>query len=379
MGGSFHYFERFGFFLPIAEDQSPSIWLHAASVGEVKSLGHLVNVLRQKYRGYRIIISVMTKGGYETAGRVIQPDAVFMLPVENPWALASMAKRFNVKILLVTDTELWPGFLDTLSKRVPLMLINGRISDKSFNSYKRLKFLSSWMLSRFCSIVAKSSLDAERLGELAGSKERIMVGGNIKYVFDISDPNAYVTKEFKDCRIALATCTHDPEEKLFLEAVKEAGESFDKIIIIPRHVKRADKIHKLALAAGFEASKLSDGASSRMVIVDKFGLVESFYRISDKIFVGGSLNKTGGHNIFEAFKYKKKVAFGPNMRNFADIAALGLENGVAKEVKDVAELAHWLSEEEKPGNFDALFTALDQYQKDRFNALLECIDKCIKS
>ena len=375
-GNAANWNERFGLFLPDTEESTPSLWFHAASVGEVKSLAFTVNVLRQKYKGHRILVSTMTQGGYETALKVVQPDLVFMLPVENRWALRSIVSRYNVKLLAITDTEIWPGLITALKDKIPLMLLNGRVSNKTFRRYMSLNFIFTPLLQSFSAILTKGEMEAERFIRLSGNKEKVFTGGNIKYVFDVTEPKADIISVFTG-KIFLAASTHAPEEEIILDAVKKSSAVFDKIIIIPRHIKRADHIVELARKLRMDAGKLSKSSAHTVVVVDSFGLLETFYRIATKIFVGGSIAPVGGHNIFEALKYRRKVAVGPNMQNFVDITTLGEKYGLVHRVKNAQELACWAVTPEPEADFKEFYDELDKLQQDRFDKVLECIKRCI--
>lgn len=374
-GGNPHCLERLGLGLPEGTDKS-SFWFHAASVGEVRSLAGIISTLRKSYPDFAIILSTFTETGYNVAENEIKADRTFLLPVENRWALKNAVKKYNVKIFFITDTELWPNTIMSVSSLVPLFLLNGRISDRTYKSYMKFSFIFSPILQRFSVIFARSGDDAARFKALSAGKAQIEVGGNIKYRIAPSPLNAEVSKITG--RIALAASTHDPEERIFISTVPSLKKNFDRCVIVPRHINRAAEIKAEAEKNGLSAGLYSAKEFNKdILIVDALGLLESFYQTADKIFVGGSLSQTGGHNVFEALQYSKPVAVGPNTQNFNDIIPAAIEHGIVTVVKNAAELETYLTADSQPVEFKDFFDSLKAKQAQYAEKIEEQIKRCI--
>ncbi len=372
-----HYMQRLGLGMPKMRENKPTFWFHAASVGETRSLKGIIASTRENYPQYGIIVSTMTVSGHDIAEKELVPDVALLLPIENRVALKHAIKCYNTKIFFITDTEIWPNLITAVSEEIPLILLNGRISDKTFNTYNRLSFIFTPLLQRFKCVIAKSTGDAQKFKSLTGGKAYVVVGGNIKYRMGAA-PAVKPEMAFLNGRIALAASTHEPEEEFFLKAASKYG--FDRVIIAPRHIQRAEDIRKTAQKLGLKAGIYSKGEiHEKILIVDAMGLLESLYQKSCKIFVGGSVTDIGGHNIFEALQYKKPVAMGTHMENFLDIAPLAEKCGVATVIRDENELHEWLGKPE--GNLDEqfvkFFEELEETQKDYVKTVERCIAECI--
>lgn len=371
----FRLYERMGLKLPPPANTRRTFWLHAASVGEMRSLKHLVEILRSKYPEHGIILSTMTEGGYNTAIREIQPDAVFLLPIENYFAIKTIIRRYRVDILFITDTELWPNLIISASGEIDVVMLNARISDKTIKTYNRFRILFAPLMRRLKCIITKSETDAERFSGIIGHNNNVIVGGNIKFFMadDISDNrDTGITG-----RVAFAASTHKPEEELFLKAALATEKSFDHIVLAPRHISRAGEVLATARTLGFDAGLYSENTKNKVIVVDELGLLEPIYKISSKIFVGGSIADIGGHNIFEALQYGKPVAVGENTYNFNDIVPLAASYGVTTVLHSQDDLCAWLSSTEQASDFEPFFKYIRDNQEKYFNIILGCINKCI--
>ena len=174
-----YFFERFGFIKINKFNPKKSIWFHCASVGEVRSIKNIVDNIRQNHSDYSIIITTMTATGRKTAYDYIKADIAFLLPIENGNAFSKIISYMNVSCLIIVDTELWPNLIFTASSKIPVFLINARISDKTYKTYKKYKFIFKKVLNSFSAIFTKSSLDEERFVSITGSSKKVITAGNI--------------------------------------------------------------------------------------------------------------------------------------------------------------------------------------------------------
>jgi 3-deoxy-D-manno-octulosonic-acid transferase len=348
-------------------------------VGEVRSLKRLAELVRKNYEETALVVSVMTEGGYLTAQRELKPDVLLMLPVENWLAVNRMVYKYKIKLLFITDSELWPILIASVPKKIPLFLINARISDKTFGNYRRFRFLFSPMLKKFRAIFAKSLDDAEKFIQIiGGDPNNILVSGNVKFFLDeVEEP----TPKVKGItgRVAFAASTHAPEEEIFLRCAEKLKKDFDLFVIAPRHIRRAREVAEIAEKSGFKTALYSDKKKkgAEVIIIDELGLLEAVYKLSGRIFIGGSMADIGGHNIFEALKYRKPVAVGKYTYNFKDIVPLAVEYGVAEVVNDESELLSYLVPPHLECSFEPFLNHISKQQNAYFDTLLKYINDAL--
>jgi 3-deoxy-D-manno-octulosonic-acid transferase len=355
------YSERFGA-IRIPVGFTKSIWIHCASVGEVRSISHLVNKMRKNLPEHQIVISTTTSTGKYVAIDELKPDLAFLMPLENSMAISMLIDALRCKAMMIVDTELWPNTIYTASKKTNLYMINGRISDRSYTSYKRLSFIFRPLLKKFDYIYVKSDADVEKFSSIKGSTDNIENAGNLKYNFDQTKTNKSIPDALKNKRFAMASSTHENEESFFLKAISAAQQQFDVLVIAPRHLNRLQQVIDAVSASGKSHSLLSENQFDKdVLIIDQFGQLEPFYATADKIFIGGSTNGTGGHNIFEAIQYHKVPAVGPNMHNFEEIYQLAKTYQTVETIHSEAELSEYFDQpNQQPPDFNGLFTQLEK-------------------
>lgn len=370
-----HFFERFGFIKVAGFNPSKSIWFHCASVGEVRSIKNIVDSIRKNHADYSIIITTMTATGRQTAYDYIKADKAFLLPIESGSAFAKIIAYMNVSCLVIVDTELWPNLIYTASKSIPVFLVNARISDKTFKTYKRFKFIFKDVLKHFSAILAKSKMDEERFAYILGNNSKVITAGNIKFQERKKIENVKLLDEFSNIKYLLLASTHETEEETLLSYMDNKMCGFDKIIIVPRHIERCNDIKEMVIKKGYEVSLYSQkDFSKQVIIVDAFGMLESLYAGADKIFIGGSLVKIGGHNIFEALQFEKIVSVGKNMFSFKEIFDKAKEYNLIYEIDSKEDFIKYLSSNEKTSNFNEFFNRLDNENKNTLSIITETID-----
>ena len=334
------------------------IWIHGASVGEIVATSPLVKQIRQEMPDRPILVSAFTVGGYNMAKQIIpEADAIIFFPLDLPFVAESMVKRIHPGVFMPVETELWPNFLRAIRERhIPVMMVNGRISEKSVKTYRYLYGIWDDMLSTVSRFCMQSSIDADYIYSLGADKNKIFVTGNTKfdqtYAEVTSEDYARYKEELGLCNsypIIMAGSTHPGEEKALFDAFKKVREQYAdaRLVIAPRKVNRADEISKLASSYGFETgyrSKMLENPGLRkeypVVLLDTIGELGRIYAVGDVVFVGGSLCKTGGHNVLEPAAHAKPIIVGPNMQNFKDSYSLLSKVGACKMVNNVAELAN---------------------------------------
>lgn len=374
-----HYWERFGFIR--IDDFKPvkSVWFHCASVGEVRSIKKIVDTLRQDNKDISIIISTMTATGRQIAVDYIKADKAFLLPIENSRAVSMIISYMNVSVLVIVDTELWPNLIFTASNQIPVFLINGRISDKTYKTYKRFKFIFKSVLKRFSAIMTKSELDEERFTNILGKSSKIITAGNIKFQERKSKDNVKTIKELENIKFFLAASTHKGEEEIILSWFNGSMEGFDKLIFVPRHIERSAEVKEIIEKQGYSVSLYSENDFSKQVmIIDAFGLLEGLYILADKIFIGGSLKEIGGHNIYEALQFEKTVAVGKFMFSFKEIFDEAKEFGLVKVINNKEDALQFMLGLEKNNNFIDFFNRIDKINQDTVSTITDTINAVIK-
>ena len=314
------------------------IWLHAASVGEIVAASPIIKEIREAFPGKPILVSVVTATGYAMAKRIItDADSIIFYPFDLPFVSYGVVKRIRPSAFLMVETELWPNFLRALRHfSVPVMMVNGRISDKSVGRYRYLGSVLKNMLAtvdRFC---MQSAIDAEYIVRLGADPRRVVVTGNTK--FDQNYTSVTLKEKEDICRqmglehaypVMVAGSTHNGEEDILLTALQQVRKSFPniKLVIAPRDIMRVEELAGLVSSFGFVAisrTVLQKSHSERhdVVLLDTIGELGKIYSIGTIVFVGGSLVATGGHNILEPAAHGKPILVGPHMFNFKDTYAL---------------------------------------------------------
>ena len=315
-----------------------AIWLHAASVGEIVATSPMVKEIKKELPDRVVVISVVTASGYDMARRIIpQADGVIFFPIDLPWLSSRVVKSINPSVFLLVETELWPNFLQAARMtRIPVMMVNGRISDKSAKRYRYLGSVLHDMLQTVVKFCMQSPVDAEYITRLGADPHRVVVTGNTKYdqtytaVSDEEKTSLIHRYGFDgDGPVIVAGSTHKGEEEYLLTAFAFLRRTFPHVamVLAPRDILRANELVSLTARHGYHAVKRSSlddtlSTSHDIVILDTIGELGRIYSMGDVIFVGGSLVPHGGHNILEPAAHAKPIIVGPHMFNFKDIYAL---------------------------------------------------------
>lgn len=316
----------------------------------------LVEELRMAYPERKFIISTVTPTGNKVAvAAAKEGDFVTYLPLDLSFVVRSIIKRIKPSLFIIAETELWPNLIRCLYKnKIPIVTVNGRISDASFKGYLSIKFMVKAVLEKISLFCVQTSRDKERLMRLGVRGDKIKVTGNMKFdaakiCAKIQGPDDLRAQMdfYPGDKILVAGSTHPGEDEIILGAYKDLLSEIPglKLIIAPRHPERSREISKIASRFGFQSVMASDfpfkcdgSSASPVFIIDIIGSLFNFYSIADIVFVGGSLVKKGGQNILEPASLGKPVIFGPFMFNFRDIADLFLSNDAAVMVRGQQEL-----------------------------------------
>jgi 3-deoxy-D-manno-octulosonic-acid transferase len=332
----------------------PTFWIHAVSVGETRAAAPLVEHLKAAYPDAGVVLTHMTAAGRDT-GRALFGDGVMQawLPYDAPFAVDSFYAHYRPAAGFLLETELWPNLIaQAHSARVPVYLINARMSERSAALYRRFRALTRPMLLRLAGVAAQTAADAARLTALGAAKP--IVTGNLK--FDVSVPpgalelSAALRRRFGAGRPTwLAASTRDGEEALLLDALaRRALPGNPLLLLVPRHPQRFTAVADLLRARNIAFVRRSDDApvpaQIGVVLGDSMGEMAAYCGASDVAFIGGSLLPLGGQNLIEALSVGTPVVVGPHMFNFADATAGAIAAGAALPVADADALLSTLGE-----------------------------------
>lgn len=349
--------QSFGFLpqeelLPVAGKNC--IWLHAASVGEIVAASPIVKEIRRQFPTRPILVSVVTASGYAMAKRIVPADSIIFFPLDLPWLSRRVVDSIIPAAFLLVETELWPNFLHSIRRRnIPVMMVNGRISDRSVGRYRYLGGLLQQMLEtvdRFC---MQSTIDEQYIIRLGADPRKVVVTGNTKfdqtYTEALPEEKLALEQELgldTAGPVIVAGSTHKGEEELLLKAFAQVKRAFPHsgMLLAPRDILRSGEVVQMAVDMGFRAGKrtelgLGNGQVVDVVVLDTIGELGKVYSLGDVVYVGGSLVSHGGHNILEPAAHGKAILVGPHMFNFKDSYALFSGRNACLTVYDGGELA----------------------------------------
>ncbi|MEI6633799.1 MAG: 3-deoxy-D-manno-octulosonic acid transferase [Chlamydiota bacterium] len=336
------------------------VWVHAVSVGEVLAALPLVKALAKSLPGRRVVLSTVTLTGQRVAREKAGGDAaVIYFPLDLRFAVRRALDLVSPALVAIVETELWPNFIaETAGRGVPLLIVNGRISDRSFRGYRRLRVLLRRILPLITRFSMQTELDAERIRALGAPPEKVEVGGNMKFDCGISPAGEEETRAARaalglreDAPVIVAGSTHRGEEEVLMEAFDAARRVLPgtAIVIVPRHPERRDEVKALCEARGARGVLRSRAPSGEKIpggailIADTIGELARIYRAATVVFVGKSLVDGGGQNIIEPASMGKPVVFGPSMHNFREASELLLKNRGAIQVADARGLVETIT------------------------------------
>ena len=350
--------QRLGY-LPISFnlESDESIWIHAVSVGEVLTARALLPELRERYPKLRLFLSTTTMTGQQIARNNLRyVDEVFYFPFDLGFIVNRTIKLVKPRLFIMMETEIWPNLLRACDRAgVKTMLVNGRISSRSYPRYRIVRPFFRRVLRHIDRFCMQSDESARRVIDIGAERDRVIVTGSLKFdsleIPGITAPDRgrnRVLRYFRvppDRPVVIAASTVRNEEEPVLEAFQRIRATMTNalLIIAPRKPERFDDVEKLARRAGWSVARRSElrvDADPRhdVVILDTIGELAQLYQIATVVFVGGSLVDTGGHNILEPAVFGKPIVFGPYMQNFAEIARTFLDNDAAIQVRSGREL-----------------------------------------
>jgi 3-deoxy-D-manno-octulosonic-acid transferase len=382
--------------VPRREGDAFCVWLHAVSVGEVNLMKPLVDRIARQRRDWQVVISTTTRTGYALAQQKYEGHTVFYCPLDFSWAVSAAMRRVRPDLLLLAELELWPNLIAAAQRHgARVSIVNGRLSQRSFRGYRRLRWLIGGMLRRIDLIAVQNEEYAERFVQLGAEAETVHITGSMKFDDVQTDRRNPATAWLRqlagiqdDDVIFFAGSTHHPEEKLALKAFRQLSVQHPRLrlVLVPRHAERFEEVARRLQRSGLPWQRRSEltvkrglplelsnratskkperkdqrgvgkpaakadretvtsvvDAGPRILLIDTIGELGAWWGTADIAFVGGSLNRRGGQNMIEPAAYGAAVAFGPNTWNFRDIVAALLGHKAAVVVKNRRQLTSFV-------------------------------------
>ena len=327
-----------------------TLWLHASSVGEVQAALVLVAELLRTINALRVVVTTTTEQGHRLAtSRMPATVTCLMAPLDLPQAVRGALRALRPDCYLCLETELWPVMLSEVQRaQIPMLLLNGRLSQRSFDRYRHIRGYMVSLLDGFRYVAVIGDADGQRYAALGVPVSRLRVCGNLKYDMPATSPDKVravsrqrlgVTGE----RVFLCGSTHEGEEAQLLGVFRALAARGPTVwVIAPRHLERLPAVEAMLLQARVPFDRFSrlaeKGRQTEVIVVDSMGDLADLYAGGDDIFCGGSLVDRGGHNIVEAARWGRAVYFGPHMKDFHDAAELLIQAGGGFQVADAGAL-----------------------------------------
>lgn len=333
----------------------PVVWVHCVSVGETLAATRLISELEEALPGFVVVVSTTTPTGQRVARERFGVDRVFFFPLDFAFAVRPYLRVLQPQLLVLMESELWPRMLVECERaRVPVAVVNARVSDRSLPRYMRLRALWKPLLEKVSLLLAQSEEDVRRWKLIGAPADVVRSTGNLKFDIRAAEetPLVRLLRQYlpADARVLVSGSTHEGEEELLLDCWKTLPVPQRVMILAPRHPQRADVVMAQAETRGLRAFRMSawrvaptpieDGD---VLLVDTVGELASLYSLAKVAFVGGSLIPHGGQNPLEPARFGVPVLMGPHMENFREIVETGRQLG-AFAPSEYAELCDQLYE-----------------------------------
>jgi 3-deoxy-D-manno-octulosonic-acid transferase len=340
--------------------QKPLIWIHAVSLGEVGTIVPLLHEMKKRYPQWSLVVTTVTETGREVVLKRLEGVAWHCYaPLDFWWTVDRYVRVLQPHLFILVESEFWPNLLKSLQRhQVPVCLVNGRISSRSFSRYRLVKGMMKRVLSCIDLALMQSEHDAERIKKLGSTPDSVHVTGNMKFDQGLAqcqpeggDASLRAILQIDPAELLIvAGSTHPQEEECLLEAYQAVIARHPHVVLLmaPRHIERAPKVEQVVRRYGLTcvrrsrlSEELGDHASfsgPRVILLDTRGELPYVYRVGNLAFVGGTLVPIGGHNLLEPAQWAKPVMFGPFIDHCRDIAGLLLEAGGGIQVQHYDDL-----------------------------------------
>ena len=331
------FFQRLGRVpLHLSRTDQPTIWIHAVSVGEVLAVSGLIDQLRVRLPGYRIVVSTTTDTGQKLARDRFGAKNVFYFPIDLGFAIRPYLDALRPQLIVIAETEFWPNFLRLAkSAGARIVVVNARISDRSWRGYRRLHWWLPKVIQNVDLFLAQTQDDSRRLIDIGAPGSRVAVTGNLKFDLQLTQPPPVMANLRDSFRatgaspiLVFGSTADDEEERMLLQAFQSilASHPHATMILAPRHPERFAAVAALLESLGIHFLRRSlwggEPLAGGVLLLDTIGELSAIYGLADIAFVGGSLVPKGGHNIIEPARHGVAIVVGNHTENFRDIIGL---------------------------------------------------------
>lgn len=369
----------------------PTVMVHCSSMGETNLIEPLIRELLEK-REERILISVFTDTGYENAvnryGKNSRVD-IIRFPLDDYFLLRKIFRRIELKLLMIIETEIWPNLITLGAESGKVVLVNGRISDKSIGGYKKFRLFLKSLFKKIELFFMQSEIDCERIISLGADPKKVQDAGNLKFAVNFEE---YPEAERAELKNLISSCgreiyvlgsTREGEEELILSNFTKDDFKKKYLVIVPRHLERVGEIEKLLSERGVTYGKFSEllkngkNWTTDTLIVDMMGVQRKFYSVADITFVGGTLVNIGGHSLLEPLFYGKSPIFGKYLQNVKEISKELLKRELGYRIENEKEFPKAVEKIKKSADKKDEIKKLFSVNRDCAKKIVEKIDKIL--
>ncbi|RMF38890.1 MAG: 3-deoxy-D-manno-octulosonic acid transferase [Planctomycetota bacterium] len=346
---------------PRANQPADCVWMHGVSVGEVQLLHPLALRLRREQPDAPIVISTTTASGMELAQRLYPSNHLFYFPFDFSWSVAASLDALRPAMIVLGELELWPNLIAEANRRsIPIAVVNGRLSDRSYRGYRRIGRLSRGMFQGLSLVAAQTPAYAERFIACGCAERRVHVTGNTKFdnvAFDRTHPEVERLRRLAGIgtrhRIVMAGSTQDPEEAFAVQALQRCRQLSPeaRLIVVPRHPDRFEQVHVQLTRSGLRVARRTELTAPTsadlwdILLVDTVGELRWWWGMAEIALVGGSFGQRGGQNMLEPAAYGSNVLLGPNTSNFRDVVDLLVAAQAVRVVPSLEALPEIIEQE----------------------------------
>ena len=343
---------------PDRTENRKCIWFHAVSVGEINLLGAVLERLQQRLPDWHFAISTTTETGYSLALNRYPDYQVFFCPIDFSWAVNQVLRRLNPGLVVLAELELWPNIVrQSHQHSVPMAIINGRLGESSYAGYQRVQFLINRILAKIDLIAVQNESYGERFRNLGARSKTVVRTGSIKFDGAMLDKSNCLTQKLTkqagltdDDFVFVAGSTQPNEDRIAVDVWLQLVEQNPnlKLILVPRHPHKAVGVidylsrKQIPFALRSERSSERDVGDKRVLVVDVIGELGGWWGCANVAYVGGSMCSRGGQSMIEPAAFGVPVSFGPNTKNFKDVAEVLLAERASRVVRNQDELVKFV-------------------------------------
>jgi 3-deoxy-D-manno-octulosonic-acid transferase len=363
------------------KSSKPVILVHAVSVGEVLAGRKFVNEIIKRFPDYQVLITCTTQTGSATIKKIYGNSVQHQyLPFDLKFCLKRFIKNWQPEITFILETEIWPNLINILYKqRRKVFLVNGRLSEKSFERYKLFLPVLGDVFSKLDYIICQGKRDLERFVELGVDKEKIKMDYSFKFdSISLLEKKDKSESDVSEKKIIICASTHEPEERILVDAFEILNNKDIILILAPRHPERVSKIFKEIERRGinqslFSKNKLKIDFTKKINLIDEIGHLEDLFSLADIAFIGGSLIPRGGQNFLEAVKFSLPISSGKSFYNFQEIGEDLIDMDILK-IADSAEELKDIWEKQLSSESGRFSQKTETYLKERQGASLRAFE-----